>query len=128
MLRLTGAAAILAALSGTVVMAAEAGQTCRTSHNLVGACFTVHGFLSSSPSGVRLAWAEAGRTLAVLDRQSARQSSEIIPDNVLALLGSNSSGSVEGDYVVCPFDRTHLDRTQAFCIEAASHLIARSRH
>ena len=71
-----------------------------------------------------MAWDETGRTLAVLDRQSARQSSDIIPDAVRALLPANSSGSVEGDYVVCPFDRTHLGRIQAVCIEAASHLVA----
>ena len=109
------------AWSTTAAMAAEAGQTCRTSHNLVGACFTVHGRLFSTPSGVRLVMNETGRTLAVLDRQS-RQSREVLPDAVRALLPRDSSGFVEGDYVVCPFDRTHLGRMQAVCIEDASHL------
>jgi hypothetical protein len=121
--RLTGAAVLLL-LYGTAAMAAEAGQTCRTSHNLVGACFTVHGRLFSSPSGVRLVLNETGRVLAVLDRQSARQGNKIIPDFVRALFPADSSGSIEGDYVVCPFDRTHLDRIQAVCIEDASHLVA----
>ena len=104
-------------------MAAEAGPTCRTSHNLVGACFTVHGHLFSTPSGIRLSWDETGRSLAVLDRQSGR-GDDVIPAPVRALLSPDSSGSVEGDYVVCPFDRTHLDRMQAVCIDAASHLAA----
>jgi hypothetical protein len=112
----------LVALSGTAAMAAEAGQTCRTSHNLVGACFTVHGHLFSSPSGIRLSWDETGRTLTVLDRQSGR-SDGVIPSEIRALLGPNSSGNIEGDYFVCPFDRTHLDRMQAVCIDAASHLL-----
>jgi hypothetical protein len=112
----------------TTAFAAEAGQTCRTSHNLVGACFTVHGRLFSTPSGVRLVMNETGRTLAVLDRQSAQQSREVLPDAVRALLPRDSSGTVEGDYVVCPFDRTHLGRMQAVCIENASHLIAQQRH
>ena len=92
----TGMLAVLLALSGTAALAAEAGQTCRTSHNLVGACFTVHGHLFSNAAGVRLAWDETGRTLAVLDRQAARQSNEIIPDNVRALLrdyGSARAGA-----------------------------------
>ena len=120
-MRLTGAAVVLLALSGTAAIAAEAGQTCRTSHNLVGACFTVHGRLFSSPFGVRLTWLETGRTLAVLDRQSGG-GNDVIPAEIRAVLPPNSSGSVEGDYVVCPFDRTHLDRMQAVCIESASHL------
>lgn len=120
-MRLRGAL-VLVALSGTAAIAAEAGQTCRTSHNLVGACFTVHGHLSRSSGGVRINWDETGQTLTVLDRQSARQSSDIIPDAVRALLPPNSAGSVEGDYFVCPFDRTHLGRMQAVCIDAASHL------
>jgi len=89
----------------------------------VGACFTVHGRLFSSPSGVRIALDETGLVLAVLDRQSARQGDEVIPAPVRALLASDSSGSIEGDYIVCPFDRTHLGRIQAVCIDAASHLI-----
>jgi hypothetical protein len=121
--RLAGAAALLL-LCGTAAMAAEAGQTCRTSHNLVGACFTVHGRLFNGPSGVRLVLNETGRVLAVLDRQAARQGNEIIPDFVRALFPPDSSGSIEGDYVVCPFDRTHLDRIQAVCIEHASRLVA----
>jgi hypothetical protein len=113
----------LLALSGAAALAAETGQTCRTSHNLVGACFTVHGHLLRSPSGVRLAWDETGRTLTVLDRQSGRGGG-VIPAAVRALLPPDSSGSVEGDYFVCPFDRTHLDRMQAVCIDATSHLVA----
>ena len=109
---------------GTAALAAEAGQTCRTSHNLVGACFTVHGRLSSGPSGVRLVLNETGRVLAVLDRQSVRQSDDVVPQSVRTLLALDSSGSIEGDYVVCPFDRTHLDRIQAVCIEEASRLVA----
>ena len=126
-MRLAGALAVVIALSGTAAMAAEAGQTCRTSHNLVGACFTVHGRLFNSAAGLRLIWDETGRTLAVLDRQSAHQSKESVPDAVRALLSLDSSGSIDGDYVVCPFDRTHLGRTQAVCIEDASHLIATHR-
>jgi hypothetical protein len=119
--RLTGAAFVLLTLSGAAAIAAEAGQTCRTSHNLVGACFTVPGRLLSSPSGVRLAWDETGRTLAVLDRQSGRGDG-VIPAAVRALLPRDLSGSFEGDYLVCPFDRTHLGRIQAVCVENASHL------
>jgi hypothetical protein len=44
------------------------------------------------------------------------------------LAPSRSKIEVEGDYLVCPFDRTHLGRTQAVCIEDASHLIARGRY
>ena len=125
-MRLTGAAVVLLALSGTAAIAAEAGQTCRTSHNLVGACFTVHGHLFISPSGIRIVWDETGRTLAVLDRQSGR-SDGVIPTEIRALFGANSSGKIEGDYFVCPFDRTPVDRMQAVCIDSASHLIAQRR-
>ena len=125
-MRLTGALAGFLALSGTAAIAAEAGQTCRTSHNLVGACFTVHGILSNSPSGAYLALAEAGRKLLVLDRQS-RRGDDVIPAEARALFGPIPSGSLEGDYIVCPFDRTHLGRMQAVCIETASHLSLRQK-
>ena len=125
-MRLTGALAALLCLSGTAAIAAEAGQTCRTSHNLVGACFTVRGRLFASPAGVRIEWVETGRVLTVLDRQSAPTSKDIIPDDVRALL-AGSSGGVDGDYLVCPFDRTHLGRRQAVCIDATSHLTEQRR-
>lgn len=112
------------ALPDTPAIAAEAGQTCRTSHNLVGACFMVHGRLFNGPMGVRIAWEETGLVLAVLNRQSA-QGADAIPASVRALLPPGSSGSVEGDYVVCPFDRTRLGRIQAVCIDAASRLVAK---
>ena len=119
-MRLPGALLLLL-VSGTAAVAAEAGQTCRTSHNLVGACFTVHGRLFDDPSGIHLAWNETGRTLTVLDRQAAR-SNDAIPPEMRALFAANSSGSIEGIFVVCPFDRTHLGRMQAVCIDTAAQL------
>jgi hypothetical protein len=111
-------------------MADEAGPSCRTSPNLVGACFSVRGrlFVSNGPRSVHITSAETGRVLDVLGRDAWAKNMKAVPPAVDALLASSpSSTEVEGDYVVCPFDRTHIARTQAVCIETASHLIARRR-
>jgi hypothetical protein len=116
-------------LSGNLASAAFGAPSCRTSPNLVGACFTVHGrlFVSTAAGRFHLADAGSGRILDVLGREAWRDT-DVLPAAVDALLApSRSKIEVEGDYLVCPFDRTHLGRTQAVCIEDASHLIARGR-
>ena len=108
--------------------AAQVAQSCKTSPNLVGACFSVHGqlFIGNGARQVHIAWTETGRVLDVLDRQSAAQTADALPSPITALFARFPTRiEVEGDYVVCPFDRTHLGRTQAVCIQDASHLIAR---
>ena len=129
-MRLTGAAVVLLTLSGTAALAAEAGQTCRTSHNLVGACFTVHGrlFVSNGTPSVRIFRIGTTRILGVLDRQSQAEGAEVVPPAVDSLLKPDPfSTDVDGDYEVCPFDRTELGRMQMVCIESASHLVAQHR-
>jgi hypothetical protein len=124
------ALAVLVMLSSTAALAAEAGQTCRTSHNLVGACFSVHGrlFVANGTPSVRIFGIGTRRILGVLDRQSEAEGNEVIPPSVNALLEPDPFFiDVYGDYEVCPFDRTQLGRMQTVCIESASHLIAQ-RH
>ena len=111
-------------------MAAEAGQTCRTSHNLVGACFTVHGrlFVSNGTPSVRIFRIGTTLIFGVLDRQSQAEGNEEVPPSVDALLKPDPFFTdVYGDYEVCPFDRTELGRMQTVCIESASHLVAQHR-
>jgi hypothetical protein len=117
-------------LLGGAALADEAGQSCKTSHNLVGACFSIHGrlFVFDPAPTIRIAWDGTDRVLGVLDRQSSAAGPELVPSAVSALLAAApSTTEIDGDYLVCPFDRTHLGRMQAVCIQAASHLIARRR-
>ena len=117
-------------LTGSAATAADFASACKTNPNLVGACFPVHGrlFVSNGRRSVHIASAETRRVMDVLGRDAWAKDLQALPAAVEALLASSSSNiEVEGDYVVCPFDRTHIARTQAVCIENASHLTARPR-
>ena len=117
-------------LQGGAVFAAEAASSCKTSPNLVGACFSVHGrvFVSDGPRRFHIAIIESGRILDVLGHETWAGDKSALPADLGALLAPlGSAVEVEGDYIVCPFDRTNTVRAQAVCIEAASHLTAR-RH
>jgi len=129
--RANAALVILPMLFASAAIAAEAGQTCRTSHNLVGACFMVHGrlFAASGTPSVRIFRIDTSQILGVLDRQALAEGNEIVPLSVDALLKPDPFFiDVYGDYEVCPFDRTQLDRVQMVCIENASHLVAQRRN
>jgi hypothetical protein len=122
-------AAVLSLL-GFHAMADELGRSCRTSPNLEGACFTVHGrlFLANGTPRVRIALVGTNRILGVLDRQVRGESDEVIPTAVKVLLTSDPSFvDVYGDYEVCPFEKDSTGSMRTVCIERASHLAARRR-
>ena len=110
--------------------AAEAGTTCRTSHNLVGACFTVRGHLfeAAVPPRIRIAAAGGKEIFAVLDRQALAGTGELLPADVNALLmAAPSVTAVEGDYEICPFEKDTSGSMRAVCIQSAAHLTAGKR-
>jgi hypothetical protein len=115
------------ALLGSAAMADEASQSCKTSHNLVGACFTVHGrlFETGGPPRIRIEDIGSHRILGVLDRQSLAESAELVPPTANALLTSTTD--VYGDYEVCPFEKATTGAMRVVCIQNASHLTARLR-
>ena len=118
------------ALFGGAALADEAGQSCKTSHNLVGACFSIHGrlFMAESAPRVRIAWIGTDRILRVLDRQASANGPDIIPSAVQVLLTpAPSSMEIEGDYLLCPFDKTRVNLMQAVCIQDVSHLTTQKR-
>ena len=111
-------------------LADEAGQSCKTSHNLVGACFTVHGrlFEVSGRPRIHIDRTDAGQIFGVLDRQSLAESSELVPGNVSALLmPAPATTDIYGDYEICPFEKDTTGSLRAVCIQSASHLTARRR-
>jgi hypothetical protein len=117
-------------LLGGGAFAAEAGTTCRTSHNLVGACFFVHGrlFVTNGTPSVRIGAVGTNRILGVLDRQSQAESDQVVPAAVHVLLTADPFViEVYGDYEVCPFEKDTTGSMRAVCIQSASHLIARRR-
>jgi len=117
-------------LVGGLAAAAETGGSCRTSPNLVGACFAVHGklFLANGYPSVRILRLGTERILGVFDRQSRAESDEVAPKDVNNLLAPDPFFiDVYGDYVVCPFDKDQSGSMRSVCIEAASHLVARRR-
>jgi hypothetical protein len=110
--------------------AAEAGTTCRTSHNLVGACFTVHGrlFEAAVPRHILIAANDGGAIFDILDRQALADTAEALPAAVHALfVTAPAMTDIYGDYDVCPFEKDTAGIMRAVCIQSASHLIARQR-
>jgi hypothetical protein len=111
-------------------LADEAGQSCKTSHNLVGACFTVHGrlFEAKDRPRIRIDRTGARQIFGVLDRQSLAESAELIPDTVSALLmPAPAMTDIYGDYEICPFEKDPTGSMRAVCIQSASHLVAHRR-
>jgi hypothetical protein len=111
-------------------LADEAGQSCKTSHNLVGACFTVHGrlFEAKNRPRIRIDGTGARQIFGILDRQSLAESPELIPATVNALrMAAPAATDIYGDYEICPFEKDTTGSLRAVCIQSASHLIARRR-
>jgi hypothetical protein len=122
--------AVVISLLGGSALAAEAGTTCRTSHNLVGACFTVHGrlFEADVPPRIRIDATGGKQILGVLDRQSLTESAEMVPAAANALLmAAPSTTDIYGDYEVCPFEKDTSGPMRAVCIQSATHVVARQR-
>jgi hypothetical protein len=114
-------AAAISFLGGTA-FADEAGQSCKTSHNLVGTCFSVRGrlFVADNSGGIRIAADGIDRLYAVLDRQSA-QGEQAVPAAIQLML-AKAPAAIAGDYLLCPFDKMPVGRVQAVCIQEAMHL------
>jgi hypothetical protein len=117
-------------LIGGGAMADEVGRSCRTSSNLVGACFKLHGrlFVAAGTPSTRIAGTGTDRIFGVWDRQAQPESDEVVPAAVRTLLTSNPfSTDVYGDYEVCPFEKSTIGSMRAVCIESAANLVARRR-
>ena len=122
--------AIALCLPGSIATAAETGSSCRTSPNLVGACFAVHGrlYMANGTPSVRILPLGTTGILGVLDRQSRAESEEVAPKEVKDLLAPDPFFiDVYGDYVICPFEKDQSGSMRSVCIESASHLTARRR-
>jgi hypothetical protein len=112
------------ALASFLAAAAHAQGTCRTSPNLVGACFTVHGTLRVSEGTTpptTIVPIGTGKVLGVWDRQNKSQSGELLPPSVAALIEANPRGAIDGDYEVCPFAK-EVSGVRPVCIQSASNL------
>jgi len=124
-----GLIATVATLIATAA-AAQSAASCRTSPNLVGACFSVHGRLfihNGSPPTVRIIEAGTNRVFAIFDRQFQSKGDEVAPTVVTILLHDDPLAEIEGLYVVCPFEREAPRSLRPVCIEASSHLAARRK-
>jgi hypothetical protein len=117
-------------IAGTAMAQQVAAQSCKTSPNIVGACFAVHGrlFVANGTPSVRILRIGTDRILGVLDRQFQAEGEEVVPELVNRLLMPDPFFTdVYGDYLVCPFEKQEFGRMQMVCIESADHLIARPR-
>lgn len=108
-------------------LAVEAG--CRTSPQLVGQCFVVHGRLSAGngnpifriwPTGTKRMLGVNQSTHGSLDdpRDFPPEIRRFIPADVWNM------PYLYGDYTVCPFTHEHPGWMQYVCIAAAMHLVS----
>jgi len=124
-----GFIATVAMLIATAAVA-QSAVSCRTSPNLVGACFSVHGRLfvhDGAPPNVRILETGTHRVFGIFDRQFQAEGDEVAPAAVTMLLNDDPTAEIEGLYVVCPFEREAPRSLRPVCIEAASHLAARRK-
>ena len=117
-------------LVSTCAVAQELAPSCKTSPNVVGACFSVEGRLFSTAARPRIRiQPKAGeQMLGVYDRQFRLESDELVPKAVDELLSRDpTTTAVEGEFFVCPFEKDVSAPIRMVCIESADHLAARPR-
>jgi len=130
------ALAALTAMGTNSGRASEDTPSCRASWNVVGACFAMHGrfwLASRKPLRRRAARAritemKTGRTVGVLGVTLSSEGPGVIPSTVAELMQPEPMNvTIDGDYVVCPFDRESGLRMQMVCIQSAENLQASPR-
>ncbi len=107
-------------------MAQQVAPSCKTSPNVVGACFTVDGrlFVVEGRPRIRIQF-DGDWMLGVYDRQFRPDSDDVVPKSVDMLLSRDPrSTAVDGAYVVCPFEKDASGLIRMVCIESADHLVA----
>jgi hypothetical protein len=117
-------------LFSTCALAQEVAPSCKTSPNIVGACFTVEGrlFTTSARPRIRIQPKVSAQLLGVYDRQFRLESAEVVPKAVDELLSRDPAATaVEGEFFVCPFEKDASAAIRMVCIESADHLAARPR-
>lgn len=96
---------------------------CKNNPQLAGACFSVHGRLSTyngNPS-LRIWPIATHRLLGVLKDEELLS----IPENIRNLTGFDKD--IYGDFLVCPFTKTKPGYMQFVCVEVASNIHAQNR-
>jgi hypothetical protein len=119
---------IAISLFGSCALAQQVTPSCKTSPNVVGACFAVQGRLFATEGRPRIRIQTSDQSLGVYDRQFRLESEELVPKAVATLLERGPRTiAVDGDYLVCPFEKDASSAMRMVCIESADHLVARPR-
>jgi len=94
-------------------------QTCKGDPDLTGACFAIHGRLST--------WngAPTYRIWRIGSRRILGVSNDLLPESVAANMGWDVEAY--GDFLVCPFSRERPGSMQQVCVESAGNLKYRRR-
>jgi hypothetical protein len=123
------AAALLALTLISASDALAADQGCKSSHALIGRCYTVRGSLSlATEIGVYIELAQPGKTLSVRNAPD-HDSPQVLPENVLHVLRTPPRPyQILGTYEVCPVpSQPPLIKAPHVCIESATGLVGTRR-
>lgn len=117
---------LLVGLSANAFPGDEANIACRDNPNLVGKCFAVHGRLTTKNGGPAMPLWVTGthRLLGIMECWHDSNHCSSLPDNV-AFAKDYPPGELltYGDFVVCPFTKSHPGWMQFVCIDKASRLV-----
>ena len=98
---------------------------CKGNPEVVGACYAVHGRLSTGADTIQLRLWPVGtkRMLGVSDGPEINDAESPLYPKTIRF--SNGDETIYGDFEVCPFTLRREGEMQFVCIETASHLVAK---
>jgi hypothetical protein len=108
-----------------VIPAFAEAPKCKGNPKVIGACYSVHGRLTSGADTIRLWLWPVGtkRMLGVTAGPIPDDADDpISPRNLKLNPGDNA---IYGDFEVCPFTPERKGEMQMVCIESATHLVAK---
>jgi hypothetical protein len=122
----TSSLLLLVALAANAHAGNGTYTACHDNPTLVGNCFSVHGRLTTKNGGPAMPLWVTGthRLLGVMECWRDLNHCSALPDNV-AFAKDYPPGELltYGDFVVCPFTRSHPGWMQFVCIDKASRLV-----
>ena len=102
-------------------------KSCRAHPQLIGRCFTVRGRLSiyNGTPALRLWRVGTRRVLGLSEQRFSMTGYRNVPEYIESQM--NQDVAIFGDFLVCPFTRSHPGEMQLVCIEAGKNLVARKQ-
>ena len=102
-------------------------KSCREHPQLIGNCFTVRGRLSiyNGAPALRIWRVGTRRVLGISEQRFSVAGYRNVPEYIESQTDQNVA--IFGDFLVCPFTRSHAGEMQLVCIQEGKNLVVRKQ-